>query len=108
MSHKYCLVYSTCPSLGNYSNLISKQLVLGKLAACVSVIDNVSSVYTWENKLETSLEKLLIIKTSIDLFEQVKEKILELHPYTSPEIISVPIINGANDYLSWMNNSLKS
>lgn len=107
MSQKYCLVYSTCPKSDNHCEIISKQLISNKLAACVNVIDNVSSTYIWNNQLETSCEKLLIIKTTFLLFEQVKEKILELHPYDCPEIIAVPIINGSDAYLSWIDGSLK-
>lgn len=106
MSQKYCLVYTTCPALGDYSDVISKQLVLSKLAACVNVIDNISSTYVWNNQLETSCEKLLIIKTTNLLFTKVKEKILELHPYDCPEIIAVPIIDGSEAYLSWLGSLL--
>lgn len=102
---QYCIIYSTCPNENNSSELISKQLIKLKLAACVTIIDNVTSIYTWENKLEHSNEKLLIIKTKLSLFEAVKEKIIDLHPYTCPEIIAIPIIDGEQMYLNWLNKS---
>lgn len=106
MSQKYCLVYSTCPESGNYSSIISQQLIESKLAACVNIVDNITSVYAWNQQITTSREHLLIIKTTLLLFEKVKEKILALHPYACPEIIAVPIIHGASGYISWLNSCL--
>lgn len=107
MSQKYCLVYSTCPKEDNCAYKISESLISEKLAACVNIVDNIVSVYKWDNKIETNHEKLLIIKTNFLLFEQIKEKISALHPYTCPEIIAVPIIDGNCDYLSWLDGCLQ-
>jgi periplasmic divalent cation tolerance protein len=103
---QYCLVYSTCPKDNNHSEYISNQLVSNKLAACVNIVDNIKSIYTWDGKVETSQEQLLIIKTRTDLLPEVKAKILELHPYDCPEIIASPITAGNPDFLSWIDSCL--
>jgi periplasmic divalent cation tolerance protein len=82
---------------------IAKELVEGRLAACVSIIPNMRSIYTWEGKVEVSEELLLIIKTKIELFEQLKETIKGLHSYKIPEIISLPITHALDDYVKWIN-----
>jgi len=82
---------------------IAKELVCTRLAACVSIIPNMRSIYTWEGKIEDSEEYLMIIKTRGELFEQVKEAIQRLHSYKIPEIISLPITHALDDYVRWIN-----
>ena len=82
---------------------IAKELVEGRLAACVSIIPNMRSIYTWEGKIEDSEEHLLIIKTRGELFEQLKETIKRLHSYKIPEIILFPITHALDDYVRWIN-----
>lgn len=99
---QYCIIYVTCPMEGNYSQIISKELIKNKLAACVNIIDRVTSIYTWQNNLESSNEQLLMIKTKLSLFNKLKQLIKSLHPYDCPEIIVVPIIAGEEQYLEWL------
>lgn len=106
MSQKYCLVYSTCPESGTYAQDISNNLITKKLAACVNVISNIDSIYRWKDQVEISQEKLLIIKTTLPLFDKIKNEILQTHPYECPEIIMVPIIDGLSNYMSWLNSCL--
>lgn len=87
----------------NEAEKIAKELVNTRLAACVSIIPNMRSIYTWEGKVEDSEEYLLIIKTRAELFEQVKQAILGLHSYKIPEIISLPITHALDDYVRWID-----
>jgi periplasmic divalent cation tolerance protein len=87
----------------NEAEKIARELVQTKLAACVSIIPNMRSIYTWEDKVEDSEEYLLIIKTRGELFEQVKQAIQVLHSYKIPEIISLPITHALDDYIRWIN-----
>ena len=87
----------------NEAEKIANELVNTKLAACVSIIPNMRSIYTWEGKVESSEEYLMIIKTRAELFEQVKQAIQGLHSYKIPEIISLPITHALDDYVRWIN-----
>jgi periplasmic divalent cation tolerance protein len=83
---------------------IGKELIKTKLAACVNIIEKVTSIYKWENEIVEDNEFLLIIKTKKDLFKKVEEEIKELHPYTIPEIISIDISLGSKEYVQWINS----
>lgn len=86
---------------------IAKHLVEKKLIACCNIIQQVTSVYEWENKLCCDEEYLMIMKTKTSLFTQVELEIKQLHKYDTPEIICIPIINGSKEYLSWINKQTK-
>jgi periplasmic divalent cation tolerance protein len=87
---------------------IAGALVTEQLAACVNIIPAIQSVYRWEGAIEHDEELLLLIKTSTAVWPLLEERILALHPYELPEIISVRIQDGNNNYLNWMTNNLKS
>ena len=100
------LVYCTVPN--DFSaNLIATSLVDEQLAACVNIIDSVTSVYRWEGQVQTDKELLLIIKTQKSKFDALKEKILSLHEYSVPEIVAAPVELGHDEYLKWIADSTK-
>lgn len=88
-------------------NTITKALILNKLAACVNIVPQIKSIYWWKGKVETSNEKLLIIKTRKSLVVKLIKAVKKLHSYTVPEIIAIPIVAGNKDYLKWINDSTK-
>lgn len=81
---------------------IAKALVEAKLAGCVNLIKNIRSIYSWEGKIEDEPEVLMIVKTQKSLFDSLMKKVKELHSYTVPEIIAMPIVEGSEDYLKWL------
>ncbi len=85
---------------------LARALVEARLAACVNRVKSVQSIYRWKGKIESSEEELLIVKTRRDLFERLKEKIQQLHSYQVPEIIALPIIEGSESYLRWLEEEL--
>lgn len=87
---------------------IANALVEGRLAACASILPAVESVYRWREKIETASETLLLIKTTADLFPTLRDKILELHSYDTPEIIALPIVAGLDKYLHWLGEQVSS
>jgi len=99
------VVLSACASVKE-ANRIAIELVEKKLAACVNLVSGVRSVYRWKNKIEKSQEVLLVIKTSRALFENVRSQIEKVHSYELPEVIALPVVDGAEPYLEWMDREL--
>jgi periplasmic divalent cation tolerance protein len=95
------MVYITA-SGGNEAEKIGKELVSQRLAACVNVIDKVTSFYRWEGKDEKSEEAVLLVKTREELLPELKKTVKELHSYTCPCIEVIPIIDADRDYADWV------
>ena len=85
---------------------IARALVEERLAACVNLVPGLSSTYRWEGKIVTEAECLLIIKSAAP-FEKLRARIKALHPYETPEIISIPIGQGDEAYLKWLTDNSK-
>lgn len=85
---------------------IASALVERRLAACVQVFGPVRSVYRWKDAVEEADEWMCAVKTRAATYPQVEEAIRELHSYECPEIIAVPIVDGAAAYLSWLGEQL--
>jgi periplasmic divalent cation tolerance protein len=100
------VVLSTCANEADASR-VSRALVEARLAACVSVIPGLRSYYRWQGELETSDEFLLLIKTSRDLFAELKIELEKIHPYEVPEILALPVVAGAENYLNWLGANLR-
>jgi len=86
---------------------IAEHLVESKLAACVSITNGIESVYRWEGKISHDQEYQLIVKSTRELFPEIKTAISNLHSYHTPEIICLPIIEGSRNYLQWVSDSVK-
>ena len=104
---EYVLILSTVGKKED-AQTIANHLVSNKTAACVNIIPNLESVYTWENKLCQENEFLLMIKTTANNEINVYEYLLDVQPYDTPEIISLPIQNGSKAFLNWIRESVKS
>jgi periplasmic divalent cation tolerance protein len=81
---------------------IARTLVEEHLAACVNLVSPIRSIYRWEGKIWDEREWLLVIKTQKQRFEELERKVKSLHSYSVPEIIGLPIIEGASSYLEWL------
>jgi periplasmic divalent cation tolerance protein len=86
---------------------IARHLVESKLAACVNIAAPIESIYRWEGKIAQEPEYQLFIKSTRELFPEIKAAIAELHSYHTPEIICLPIIEGSRNYLQWVSDSVK-
>lgn len=98
---KNCIIYCTVPNDFN-ANLIANALVEENLAACVNILPQVTSIYKWEGIVQNDNELMLIIKTQENKFPQIEAKIKEMHEYTLPEIIAIPIVAGSEEYQNWI------
>jgi periplasmic divalent cation tolerance protein len=82
---------------------VANGLVEARVAACVNVVAGMTSVYRWKGAVERSPECLLLIKSRRALFERLRGEIERLHSYETPEIIALPIVDGAKAYLAWID-----
>ena len=81
---------------------LAQELVARRLAACVNVLAECTSVYRWKGAVENATEVPVIIKTRAALYAEVEAAIAKLHPYELPEIIAVPVTHGLGEYLEWV------
>ena len=95
------VMFSTASS-SEEATKVAQALVETHLAACVNIVPGVRSLYFWEGKVQDDAELLLVIKTRAKLVDQVTAKIKELHSYSVPEAIALPILGGSKDYLRWL------
>lgn len=85
---------------------IARHLVESRMAACVNIIPQITSVYRWQGKVEEACEWLLLIKTTADGFEKIREAIAELHSYELPECVCLTVEDGSANYLQWIADSV--
>ena len=100
-----CVVLSTVPTREEGLG-IGRRLVEERLAAAVNVVPGVRSVYAWQGAVHEGDEALLLIKTRRDCYPAVARRIQELHSYTVPGILALPVEAGAGAYVDWVNESV--
>jgi periplasmic divalent cation tolerance protein len=99
------VVLSTCASREEAEKL-ARVLVEQRLAACVNVISGITSFYRWQGNLETASESLMLIKSSRARFEELRLALEKAHSYEVPEVIALPVVEGAPNYLNWLELNL--
>jgi periplasmic divalent cation tolerance protein len=98
------MVLITCKS--GEGSLLAHSLVTEGLAACVNILPGVTSIFTWNNAVQTETEELLLIKTSAAAYKQVEERVKQLHSYDVPEILSLAIRDISKPYQDWLLNAV--
>jgi len=101
----YIVVFITCAKKAE-AEKISEELVRNGLAACVNVVPEISSIFSWKGKLEKSGELLLMAKTRLSSFEELEKRVKAMHSYEVPEIIALPIACGNDAYMNWLDEVL--
>ena len=81
---------------------IGRALVEERLAACVNVTGGMTSIYRWDGEICTDDEAVLIAKTSAGKFSALSARVKQLHTYTCPCVVSIPITGGSEEYLGWL------
>ena len=89
------------------AEVISREIVEKRLAACAQVVGPIKSTYWWREKIEQTEEWLCIMKSRKDLYEELEKAIKSIHPYEVPEIVAVPIVSGSQSYLDWLEQEVK-
>jgi len=103
---EFIVVLVTCGS-EEEALKIAHSLVEDRLAACVNLVSPVRSVYRWGGKIWDEKEWILIIKTQRERFEELEKKVKSIHSYSVPEIVGLPIVEGASPYLKWLEEMTK-
>jgi periplasmic divalent cation tolerance protein len=106
------VVLTTCDSEERAAEL-ARALVEQHLAACVNILPGVRSIYRWQKsegkeQIEDAAEWLLVIKSRPDLFPALRAAVEKLHTYEVPELIALPIVDGSEPYLAWLEMQLVS
>ena len=95
------LCLSTCPD-DETAARIARTLVEEKLAACVNRIPGIASTYRWQGEIRQDTEVLLVIKTTRERFDDLRQRLAEVHPYEVPELVAFDIAEGLPAYLEWL------
>ncbi|MGA2385419.1 MAG: divalent-cation tolerance protein CutA [Candidatus Bathyarchaeia archaeon] len=86
---------------------ISQMLLKERLIACANIVSPVTSFFHWGGQTERAAECLVVMKSRMDLFGEVAERVKRLHSYEVPEVLALPIVDGSKAYLEWMSAVLK-
>jgi len=100
------VVLSTCANEEEGEKL-ARLLLDQNLAACVNVVPGLRSYYHWKGAIESAAECLLLIKTSRELFEDLRTALETAHAYEIPEVVALPIVDVSESYLVWLEQHLR-
>jgi periplasmic divalent cation tolerance protein len=101
------IVFCTCPDEA-VADRIALCLIEERLAACVNRLPGVISTYRWQGTVQRDTEVQLLIKTSRERFDALRDRILALHPYELPEVVAVDIALGSEPYLAWIASETRT
>lgn len=107
MSVDHVIVSSTTDSEGAARTLASG-VVDAKLGACAQIVGPITSVYRWENEVQTDQEWRVEIKTAADRVAALVDYIKSHHSYDVPEIVATPIQGGSTEYLQWLTDETRA
>jgi periplasmic divalent cation tolerance protein len=85
---------------------LAHALVDLRLAACVNIVERITSIYRWEGSVSEDAEQLLVIKTADERVPALREELLRRHPYSVPEFVVLPIGETSDAYGAWLQESV--
>ena len=83
---------------------VARALITERLAACAQIVPAVTSLYIWDDSLKQEAEVLLLLKATEESWTALRDRLAELHPYDTPEIIAVPISHASYEYATWVRD----
>src|SRR5579871_2613858 len=101
MSEASACVLMTTTANKEQAEKIARVVLKARLAACVQIQD-VTSYYWWDGKINRGAEQLLYLKTTADKYEALQALLIANHSYDTPEILQLPVEAGFEKYLNWM------
>ena len=99
------LVLMTAGSQGE-ADRIASELVGARLAACVNVVPGITSVYRWQGEVQRDQEWLLVAKTRREALDRLVAHVRQIHSYDVPEVIALPVVDGSEAYLRWVDGEV--
>ena len=84
---------------------IGRALVEEHLVACANIVGGVRSLFFWDGKTQDEQETLMICKSRSLLVNRIVDRVKQLHSYSVPEIIALPIVAGSPEYLAWLREA---
>jgi len=100
------IIVTTACGSAEEARMLAKRLLEARLAACVNVLMQNRSFYWWKGMIEEAEEWILLVKTSHELFGQVRSLIESAHSYELPEVLALPVLDGSPNYLAWLRSEL--
>jgi periplasmic divalent cation tolerance protein len=94
-------VYTTYPSVVE-AEQTGRVLVERRLCACVNILPGMVSLYWWQGKIDRGDEVVMIIKTRASLAEPVRAAVKQMHSYSTPAILVLPVENVDPEYHAWI------
>lgn len=83
---------------------VARALIAERLAACAQILPSVTSMYVWEDEFKHETEVLLLLKTTVNSWAALRDRLAELHPYDTPEIIALPVSHASYEYATWVRD----
>lgn len=87
---------------------LGRRVVEERLAACVNVLGGLRSIYRWQGGVEEADEALALVKTTGERLAALRERVLAIHPYDTPEFVALAVDAGSVDYLRWIEDSVSA
>ena len=100
------LLLTTWPDQKN-AEKVATIFLQKKLVACVNILPKMLSIYKWDGDIKSGTEHQMLLKTTANRTEELKQAILEVHPYECPEILILPITGGYEEYMNWITGNTK-
>lgn len=102
MDHQFISIIVTFPEEDLARNM-GMNLLKSSLVACAQIDGPTESMYSWKGDLQKDVEWKLVLKTQVDHYSEIEQIILAQHPYDTPQIIALPILQGYQPYLDWIS-----
>ena len=99
------IVFTTTSTLDE-AELLSEKIIAARLAACVQIVPQITSIYVWDDKVQKEGEHLMLIKTLPEKWEALRDFITANHSYDVPEIVAIDAVNVSGPYFEWIKNML--
>jgi periplasmic divalent cation tolerance protein len=103
---RICVVLVTVPD-EEAGRALALEVVEAGLAACGNLVPGLTSVYRWDGQVRQDPECLVIFKTSASRVSDLKERVVETHPYEVPEVLALPVVEGHLPYLQWVQGEVE-